>query len=83
MSNEENEEEDTRHRVKVYEMIENGNWIDKGTGNVTCSYNEVPVSFNQHSQAYTIVVRSDIDGSPVLSSKVQSSPYTRQQGISV
>jgi hypothetical protein len=25
-------------RVKVYEMSDTGNWDDKGTGHVTCSY---------------------------------------------
>lgn len=25
-------------RVKVYEMTDSGNWDDKGTGHVTCSF---------------------------------------------
>ncbi len=37
----ETEDADTRKRVKVYEMTDSGQWIDKGTGYVQCSYNEV------------------------------------------
>jgi hypothetical protein len=34
-------------RVKVYEMTDTGNWDDKGTGHVTCSYMVKPAFPNK------------------------------------
>jgi hypothetical protein len=31
----------TRRRVKVYQLGDKGEWEDKGTGHVTCSFIEV------------------------------------------
>ncbi|KAJ2993657.1 Platinum sensitivity protein [Globomyces sp. JEL0801] len=61
---EELNEEQLKRRVKVYEMTDSGNWNDKGTG------------FNQH---YSLVVRSEKDGSGVMNSEITQTEYTRQQ----
>lgn len=29
---------DTKYRVKIYEMMDTGNWLDKGTGHVQCTF---------------------------------------------
>jgi hypothetical protein len=28
----------TKFRVKIYEMTDTGNWLDKGTGHVNCTF---------------------------------------------
>jgi protein phosphatase-4 regulatory subunit 3 len=66
------EEKSVRKRVKVYEMTNSGIWTDKGTGHVQCSYND-------QLGKYCILVRSEVDGNPVLSSQVQNTEYSRQQ----
>ncbi|KAI8895631.1 component of IIS longevity pathway SMK-1-domain-containing protein [Globomyces pollinis-pini] len=66
---EELNEEQLKRRVKVYEMTDSGNWNDKGTGFVQCVY-------NQH---YSLVVRSEKDGSGVMNSEITQTEYTRQQ----
>jgi protein phosphatase-4 regulatory subunit 3 len=62
---------ESKQRVKVYEMTSDGNWIDKGTGHVQCVYE--PTSTH-------LVVKSEFDGSSVLTSQVLcSTEYSRQQ----
>uniref|UniRef100_A0A5S6QX46 SMK-1 domain-containing protein n=1 Tax=Trichuris muris TaxID=70415 RepID=A0A5S6QX46_TRIMR len=66
--------EDARHRVKLYMLNEKRTWDDKGTGQVTCS-------FNEQLQCLTLKVISEEEGSPMLESQVQlDTVYQKQQG---
>ncbi|KAJ3346188.1 Platinum sensitivity protein, partial [Kappamyces sp. JEL0680] len=60
-----------KYRVKIYEMSEAGNWIDKGTGLVQCTF--------MARNGYALVVRSETDGSCVLNSKITENEYQTQQ----
>jgi len=58
----------TRRRVKLYEMdasSEQDEWIDKGTGHVDCQHVE-------RLNGICILVRSEVDGSILLASKISS-----------
>ncbi len=53
-------------RVKVYEMSDSGNWIDKGTGHVSIKY----------STFYYLSVSSEIDGQSLLETKISNTDYS-------
>ncbi|KAJ3107197.1 Platinum sensitivity protein [Phlyctochytrium planicorne] len=62
-----------KRRVKVYELSNEGQWIDKGTGQVSHQYVEI-------KDAVCIVVRSEDDGAVLLNSKIRKEDiYHRQQ----
>ncbi|KAJ3219304.1 Platinum sensitivity protein [Dinochytrium kinnereticum] len=62
-----------KRRVKVYELSSEGQWIDKGTGQVSHQYVEI-------KDAICIVVRSEDDGTVLLNSKIRKEDiYHRQQ----
>lgn len=64
---------DTRRRVKLYQLDEDGKWEDRGTGQVACIFIE------QKSGVY-LVVKSEDDGSVLLESKIHSEDiYQKQQ----
>jgi protein phosphatase-4 regulatory subunit 3 len=64
---------DTRRRVKVYQLDEEGKWQDKGTGHVTCTYVE-------QKGTLCLVVKSEEDSSILLESKIYNDDiYQRQQ----
>jgi len=44
-------------RVKVYELNEEGQWIDKGTGQVSCIFVEVSDLKNMSFLSFTFVTR--------------------------
>ncbi|KRX86721.1 Serine/threonine-protein phosphatase 4 regulatory subunit 3A, partial [Trichinella pseudospiralis] len=66
-------EKDPSHRVKLYVLNEKRVWDDKGTGHVTCV-------FNESLQSHTLTVRSEQDGSILLESKIlNETAYQKQQ----
>ena len=63
-----------RSRVKLYTLNEERQWDDRGTGFVTCSS---PTSTNSHQ---SLMVKSEIDGSVLLDSKIlPTTKYQKQQ----
>ncbi|XP_023320943.1 serine/threonine-protein phosphatase 4 regulatory subunit 3A [Eurytemora carolleeae] len=64
---------DTRKRVKLYELNQERQWDDKGTGHVSSTYVE-------RLKGVSLVVRSEADGSVLLESKIQpETAYQKQQ----
>jgi hypothetical protein len=60
-------------RVKLYQLDEEGSWVDKGTGSVCCQRGQ--------SGATSIVVHSEHDDSVVLESPIAyDDRYERQNG---
>lgn len=65
-----------RSRVKLYTLNDERQWDDRGTGFVTCLSPTTP------STTHTILVKSEIDGSTLLESQIQShTKYQKQQVI--
>lgn len=63
-----------RSRVKLYTLNEERQWDDRGTGFVTCL---PPPTLNS---SYSIIVKSEVDGSTLLESKIQlHTKYQKQQ----
>ncbi len=63
-----------RSRVKLYTLNEERQWDDRGTGFVTCIS---PTLLNTN---YSIIVKSEVDGSILLESKIQlHTKYQKQQ----
>ncbi|CAF3759284.1 unnamed protein product [Rotaria sp. Silwood1] len=63
-----------RTRVKLYTLNEERQWDDRGTGFVTC------LSPTLSNTSYSIIVKSEIDGSILLESKIQlHTNYQKQQ----
>ncbi|UJR37221.1 hypothetical protein I4U23_029930 [Adineta vaga] len=63
-----------RSRVKLYTLNEERQWDDRGTGFVTCL---APTESNAN---HTILVKSEIDGSTLLDSKILlNTKYQKQQ----
>lgn len=63
-----------RSRVKLYTLNEERQWDDRGTGFVTCLS---PTALNT---SYSIIVKSEVDGSTLLESKIQlHTKYQKQQ----
>eukprot|EP00842_Homolaphlyctis_polyrhiza_P006972 jgi/Hompol1/864/HPOL_002583-RA len=61
------------NRVKVYEMSAAMQWIDKGTGHVACPFIEA-------KGCYGLVVRSETDGTAIVSTRLHPKvSYTKQQ----
>lgn len=57
------ESDQTKRRVKVYQLDQDSSWEDKGTGHVSCNYVE-------RLQSLCLIVKSEVDGSTLLESKV-------------
>jgi len=63
-----------RSRVKLYTLNEERQWDDRGTGFVTCTS---PTTSNT---SYSIIVKSEVDNSILLESKIQlQTKYQKQQ----
>ena len=63
-----------RSRVKLYTLNEERQWDDRGTGFVTC------ISPTTLNSSYSIIVKSEVDGSTLLESKIQlHTKYQKQQ----
>ena len=63
-----------RSRVKLYTLNEERQWDDRGTGFVTC------ISPTTSNTSYSIIVKSEVDGSILLESKIQlPTKYQKQQ----
>ena len=63
-----------RSRVKLYTLNEERQWDDRGTGFVTCLS---PTTLNS---SYSIIVKSEVDGTTLLESKIQlHTKYQKQQ----
>ena len=63
-----------RSRVKLYTLNEERQWDDRGTGYVTC------ISPSPPNASYAIIVKSEVDGSTLLDSKIQlHTKYQKQQ----
>ncbi|KAM3582047.1 phosphatase 4, regulatory subunit [Umbelopsis sp. WA50703] len=61
------------YRVKLYQLGENSNWEDKGTG--YCTY----VQNDDHAE---FLVKSETDESILLQSRIEKNRlYQKQQGI--
>lgn len=64
---------DTRRRVKVYTLNEDRQWEDRGTGHVSCSYEET-------LKDTSLTVTAETDGSLLLESKINpTTAYQKQQ----
>ncbi|XP_021044314.1 protein PPP4R3C [Mus pahari] len=62
------------HRVKVYVMVEDKQWKNVGTGQISSKYSE-------QLQGVCLLVHSLSDGSPIMECKVHPNvPYQKQQG---
>ena len=62
------------HRVKVYVMVENKQWRDIGTGQISSKYSE-------QLQGVCLLVHSESDGSPIMECKIHPNvPYQKQPG---
>ena len=63
-----------RSRVKLYTLNEERQWDDRGTGFVTCLS---PTALNT---SHSIIVKSEVDGTTLLESKIQlHTKYQKQQ----
>jgi protein phosphatase-4 regulatory subunit 3 len=63
-----------RSRVKLYTLNEERQWDDRGTGFVTCAS---PIAPNTN---HAIIVKSEVDGSTLLDSKILlNTKYQKQQ----
>ena len=63
-----------RSRVKLYTLNEERQWDDRGTGFVTC------VSPTASNTNPSIIVKSEVDGTTLLESKIQlHTKYQKQQ----
>jgi hypothetical protein len=63
-----------RSRVKLYTLNEERQWDDRGTGFVTCTTPTPPAI------SHAIIVKSEVDGSTLLDSKIQlTTKYQKQQ----
>ena len=63
-----------RSRVKLYTLNEERQWDDRGTGYVSC------ISPSMPNASYRIIVKSEVDGSTLLESKIQlHTNYQKQQ----
>ena len=63
-----------RARVKLYTLNEERQWDDRGTGFVRC------VAPTTSNTSYSIIVKSEVDGSILLESKIQlNANYQKQQ----
>ena len=62
-------------RVKLYNLSTEGQWHDKGTGNVTCSINTNGDSL--------LVVHHESDGTTILQSKIQTGDVYERQGETI
>ncbi|TPX33217.1 hypothetical protein SmJEL517_g03825 [Synchytrium microbalum] len=67
-------EDNGKHsRVKVYELSDQGDWVDKGTG-------QVETTWVEPKDGVCILVRSEDTGAVTLNSKIRKDPiYQRQQ----
>ncbi|XP_048061973.1 serine/threonine-protein phosphatase 4 regulatory subunit 3B isoform X2 [Megalobrama amblycephala] len=64
---------DTRRRVKLYTLNEDRQWEDRGTGHVSCSYEDT-------EKETSLTVTAESDGSLLLESKINTSTaYQKQQ----
>uniref|UniRef100_A0A8C6GLJ7 Uncharacterized protein n=1 Tax=Mus spicilegus TaxID=10103 RepID=A0A8C6GLJ7_MUSSI len=62
------------HRVKVYVMMEDKQWKNVGTGQISSKYSE-------QLQGMCLLVHSLSDGSPIMECKIHPNvPYQKQQG---
>ncbi|KYQ89817.1 EVH1 domain-containing protein [Tieghemostelium lacteum] len=62
---------DVKKRVKVYQLDNDGKWEDKGTGHI---------SFITYNGLQYLLVKSEVDSSTILESKILSEePYQKQQ----
>ncbi|CAF3552890.1 unnamed protein product [Adineta steineri] len=63
-----------RSRVKLYTLNEERQWDDRGTGFVTC------ISPTTSNTSHSIIVKSEVDGTILLESKIQlHTKYQKQQ----
>jgi len=63
-----------RSRVKLYTLNDERQWDDRGTGFVTC------ISPTPPNTSHSILVKSELDGSTLLESKIQlTTKYQKQQ----
>ena len=63
-----------RSRVKLYTLNEERQWDDRGTGFVTC------VSPTASNTNHSLIVKSEVDGSSLLDSKILlNTKYQKQQ----
>ena len=68
----------TRRRVKVYQLNEEGQWDDKGTGHVVLTYNE------KFGGVGVVVKSEESDGHLLLESKLYAEDiYQLQQGKAI
>ncbi|XP_067278733.1 serine/threonine-protein phosphatase 4 regulatory subunit 3B isoform X2 [Pseudorasbora parva] len=66
---------DTRRRVKLYTLNEDRQWEDRGTGHVSCSYEDT-----EAEKETSLTVTAESDGSLLLESKINTSTaYQKQQ----
>lgn len=68
--------QDTRRRVKLYVLNEKRSWDDRGTGHVTCAFSESCASL-------ALTVRSEVDGSVLLDSRIQPDIAYQKQQVSL
>ena len=53
----------TRRRVKLYLLNDDGQWDDRGTGHISCQY-------NQDLQGFGLFLRSEADNEELLGQRV-------------
>ncbi|EDL96038.1 rCG36310 [Rattus norvegicus] len=64
---------DKLHRVKVYAMLEDKQWKDIGTGQISSKFIKL--------QGMCLFVHSESDGSPIMECKIHPNvPFKKQQG---
>ncbi|CAM4812302.1 unnamed protein product [Rotaria magnacalcarata] len=74
MSSSSTRRSNNRTRVKLYTLNEERQWDDRGTGYVTC------VAPTRSNTSYSIIVKSEVDGSTLLESQIQlNANYQKQQ----
>ena len=63
---------DTRRRVKLYLLNDEGQWDDRGTGHISCQY-------SQELQGFGLFLRSEADNEELLVSEYVGchTPLTR------
>jgi protein phosphatase-4 regulatory subunit 3 len=66
----------TRRRVKLYLLNEAGQWDDKGTGHITCQY-------DQNTQGFGLFLRSESDNEMLLEHRIAMDPIYQHQNETI
>ncbi len=67
---------DTRRRVKLYLLNDDGQWDDRGTGHISCQY-------SQELQGFGLFLRSEADNDELLGQRIVSEDIYQHQNETI